>query len=76
MKCPVCSDEMSRRTSYDVDVDVCAEHGIWLEKGELARIVDTVAERERPPAWQAESERRDGRYEGIFFGWLSLLLPK
>ncbi|MCW2926670.1 MAG: hypothetical protein JWM86_638 [Thermoleophilia bacterium] len=39
--CPVCRTEMARRTfAYEsgVPIDVCADHGIWLDAGELQRI--------------------------------------
>ena len=76
MNCPVCSSEMSRRSSYDVEIDMCAQHGIWLEKGELARILDSFAEQALPVSGSVEDARHRGRLEGVFGGFLSLFLPK
>lgn len=41
LKCPVCSVTMSK-VNYDyssgVIIDVCSQHGIWLDEGELDKI--------------------------------------
>jgi Zn-finger nucleic acid-binding protein len=42
--CPECAFEgkqtlMSARMSSDVIVDQCAEHGVWLDRGELGRLM-------------------------------------
>ena len=42
-KCPVCLAFMSRRSyayKSGVIVDRCAEHGIWLDNGELAHLIE------------------------------------
>jgi Zn-finger nucleic acid-binding protein len=42
IKCPVCRRLMNRRVfgvRSGVAVDVCREHGIWLDAGELGRIL-------------------------------------
>ena len=78
MKCPTCEQEMTKRTSYgNVEIDLCAEHGIWLDRNELMRILEGFAEENRrPPDVGGGESRQRGRFEGIFLGWLSLLLPK
>jgi Zn-finger nucleic acid-binding protein len=42
LKCPVCGELMNRR-SYGarsgVVADICKDHGIWLDGGELGRIL-------------------------------------
>jgi Zn-finger nucleic acid-binding protein len=64
---------MATHTVYDVQTDVCRDHGMWLDKGELEKIIDGA----RPVGGaDAGEERQSGRYEGIFLGWLALLLPK
>ena len=74
MNCPVCTKEMSKRSSYDSEIDICQEHGIWLDKGELARILESFAEQERSSHRSGADERRQGRFEGMFLGWFSLFL--
>jgi Zn-finger nucleic acid-binding protein len=76
MKCPVCTGEMSKRSSWEVEIDLCAQHGIWLDKGELARIIESFAEQDRQSLDSGGGDRQQGRYEGMFLGWLSLFLPK
>ena len=75
MKCPTCSEEMAKQKSYgEVEFDICKQHGIWLDRGELTRIVEAFGEDNRQPP--QTGDRQTGRYEGIFLGWLSLFLPK
>ena len=80
MKCPVCDSEMKRDWEKNIEVDVCLEHGLWLDKGELERIIartsssssSNVYERER-----VESQKIDqARWEGIVFGIWSLFFKK
>jgi Zn-finger nucleic acid-binding protein len=71
MNCPTCGKGMKTHTVYDVQTDVCQEHGMWLDKGELQKIIDGA---QPVTAVDRGDERQSGRYEGIFLGWLSLLL--
>jgi len=44
-RCPVCKEMMQRKNFMKrsgVIVDVCAEHGIWLDSGELRQIFEWV----------------------------------
>lgn len=63
VRCPVCSETMNRKAFGRISgvvVDVCAEHGVWFDAGELAAVLAFVARggltraRERE---QAELER-------------------
>ena len=42
MNCPVCSKRMEIRTVKSVTVDVCPEHGMWLDRGELDKITESA----------------------------------
>jgi len=53
---------------------MCAKHGIWLDKGELKKILDSFAAQSLPAG--SGSERQAGRWEGMFLGLFSLFLPK
>ena len=47
-KCPECSDFMSRRNygrESAVIIDICSDHGIWLDDKELGKIVSWIKER-------------------------------
>jgi Zn-finger nucleic acid-binding protein len=36
--CPVCRRQMATEERYGVTADVCADHGVWLDAGELLAI--------------------------------------
>lgn len=74
LKCPVCETAMHEEESQGVATDVCPEHGIWLDLGEMDRILARLRGRERRAASEAVREAsRDGKISGIMFGGLSLL---
>ena len=62
MKCPVCKDVtllMSEKNG--VEIDYCPEcRGIWLDRGELDKIVERARSAQREYA-AYEEDRRDGR---------------
>lgn len=68
MKCPVCKDVtllMSEKNG--VEIDYCPEcRGIWLDRGELDKIVERARTAQREYAAfedeHRESRRRDERY--------------
>ena len=72
-QCPICNETMSIETEYGIQIDVCVQHGVWLDKVELGKIkgevLDTKSSSEQ---YLAEEARRDDKLRGIFFGWLSL----
>jgi Zn-finger nucleic acid-binding protein len=44
-RCPVCNKMMQRKNFWQrsgVITDVCAEHGVWLDSGELRQILEWV----------------------------------
>jgi uncharacterized protein len=67
MKCPVCSNVnlvMSERQG--VEIDYCPEcRGVWLDRGELDKIIERAATQEsapppqRPQAPQTNSYQKD-----------------
>jgi Zn-finger nucleic acid-binding protein len=68
---------MIKRSSYGaVEFDLCQDHGIWLDKGELQRLVDGFAEDHRAQIDESSEARRSGRIEGAFLGLWSLFLPR
>ncbi len=38
--CPVCGVELEVLEIKDVEIDVCADHGVWLDNGELERLIE------------------------------------
>lgn len=70
MKCPVCKDVtllMSEKNG--VEIDYCPEcRGIWLDRGELDKIIDRARDardgyRESERQEYRHEERRDDRHE-------------
>lgn len=48
LACPRCDETMAQRNfgrTSGILVDTCKKHGIWLDRGELRRVVDYLAQR-------------------------------
>ncbi len=61
VKCPVCATLMNRRQYADgarVVIDVCRQHGVWFEAGELVKVLDFVARGGLAQARAREAARR------------------
>ncbi|MCM2372733.1 TFIIB-type zinc ribbon-containing protein [Aporhodopirellula aestuarii] len=37
--CPICGEKMATDTQQGIQVDLCHDHGIWLDKGELGAVI-------------------------------------
>lgn len=48
--CPICGTHMTLITEQSVTMDICEEHGVWLDQGELASLL------ERTYRYRRESE--------------------
>ena len=47
MNCPRCGNDLAEVVKHSVTVDICSScGGIWLDKGELAKITDQIREAE------------------------------
>lgn len=47
MKCPVCDARLREVNRRGVEIDICPEcKGVWLERGELEKLLDVAAEEE------------------------------
>ncbi len=51
MKCPVCKEvSLSMSERNGVEIDFCPEcRGVWLDRGELDKIIEKVNEGTKPP---------------------------
>ena len=50
--CPVCSEPMYHDKRGGVEIDVCAKHGIWLDKKELYHITEDARRDEDIAFWE------------------------
>lgn len=74
--CPVCSRLMDIEVKHAIAIDVCPEHGIWLDSGELEKLVldskrNHVRDRIRNRR-KLDAVKHSGRMEGAMFGWWSM----
>lgn len=74
-RCPICQQTMRPETYFGETIEACADHGIWLDKGELETIVGLARNASPAIRQQAlEEARRRGKLQGAMFGVWSLLL--
>jgi hypothetical protein len=58
MNCPVCSETLSERERSGIEIDICPQcRGVWLDRGELEKILA----REATYNDEAEARRDPGR---------------
>jgi Zn-finger nucleic acid-binding protein len=73
--CPICGQKMLVQCQHGIHLDVCPEHGTWLDRNELAVIVARIRAGERIERVQAVREAcRNGKMTGSLLGLWSLLL--
>lgn len=60
-RCPICGDFMRSLREYNVGIDSCAAHGVWLDSGELELIYRRSAENSRRIVERLKAEN-DNRY--------------
>lgn len=63
MQCPVCSDvQLAISSREGVEIDYCPQcRGVWLDRGELDKILDRVAAAPAPPPPPRQEAPRDDR---------------
>ncbi len=67
--CPICHQVMETARRSDDWIDVCAEHGVWLDRFELERM---FMRRARRAGRRTRVVAREARIDGFFWG---LLVP-
>jgi Zn-finger nucleic acid-binding protein len=72
-RCPICEKTMTAEMEYGIQIDVCEEHGFWLDKGELGKLKgELLSHTSSSMDYLADEAKREERKKGIIFGWLSL----
>jgi uncharacterized protein len=73
MNCPVCNVPLTMSERQGIEIDYCPQcRGVWLDRGELDKIIEQSTTRERPggipggrepamrqPGYRHEQERYD-----------------
>ena len=44
--CPICKSALAKQTLHGTEVDVCEQHGVWLDKSELYGITERARHKE------------------------------
>ena len=71
MNCPTCSTELKMTDRQGVEIDYCPKcRGVWLDRGELDKIIERSAQVEVPRETLAghrrdddDDYRREGEYD-------------
>lgn len=64
MMCPVCNVSLTMSERQGVEIDYCPEcRGVWLDRGELDKIIERSAVDLAPPAPQSAPEPDPRGYE-------------
>ncbi len=72
--CPVCGAIMILERKEEIRADLCEEHGLWLDSGELEKIILHRWQKKRHVRRKAlKDAERSGKIQGSFLGWWSLL---
>jgi Zn-finger nucleic acid-binding protein len=75
--CPVCKTTMRVERTQGILVDVCTEHGVWFDLGEVPALVAKIQAGQRVGlAEQLDNAKRKGIVSGAFMGLIALWLDK
>lgn len=60
MKCPIDGTELQMAERQGIEIDYCPQcRGVWLDRGELDKIIERSAAYEQPPARKPKPTERD-----------------
>jgi len=63
MNCPVCAVPLTMSTRQNVEIDYCPQcRGVWLDRGELDKIIERSSAELTPPAPAPQSQPRQQDY--------------
>jgi Zn-finger nucleic acid-binding protein len=63
MKCPIDDTDLAMADRQGIEVDYCPKcRGVWLDRGELDKIIERSAAEQAPRSSGHERPRDDGRY--------------
>lgn len=60
MKCPICNIELNMTERQGVEIDYCPQcRGVWLDRGELDKIIEKSQANSLSAAYSAQSKAAD-----------------
>jgi Zn-finger nucleic acid-binding protein len=69
MPCPVCKVPLVMSERQGVEIDCCPQcRGVWLDRGELDKIIERSAQEAPPPRAQTEAPPRQQHYQDQYHG--------
>jgi len=72
--CPVCNQKLALSKHGSIEIDICEDHGVWLDTGELEAIVGRVKRSQRNRSRAAYRKGKSkGKVSGVLFGPLAFL---
>lgn len=73
--CPICGQQMVVDEEEGIQTDVCPQHGVWLDLGELRTIISRVRSQEiRTHDRAVRTAKKDGLTKGALFGVWGFLM--
>ena len=64
MQCPADGSPLVMSERSGIEIDYCPQcRGVWLDRGELDKIIERSASAPQPPAYQPPSYGEQPRYE-------------
>lgn len=60
LTCPICKSTLQEQNREGVSIDVCPQcRGVWLDRGELEKLMSVVRSDDAPPLQQPRRDHRD-----------------
>lgn len=73
MKCPSCAATLVMSERQGVEIDYCPKcRGIWLDRGELDKILERSAQSSQPEGRGRRGQQQDDEGSGLG-GWIGSL---
>ena len=65
MQCPVCRTQLAMSDRQGIEIDYCPQcRGVWLDRGELDKIIERSAPQAAPPVAAPAPPQRQGSWSG------------
>lgn len=69
MNCPSCNETLAMTERQGIDIDYCPKcRGVWLDKGELDKIIEKSLDQEMPEQNQKNQNQQNQNYNQGGYG--------